>query len=68
MGSPKFNLNNSDWPAIGKAYTTGLGLAIIAYTAEFLGHQDFGHYTPLILSVLPVLVATVTSWWKDNRK
>jgi len=68
MGSPPRSLNNTDWSSVGKAYTAGLGLAIITYTAGFISNQDFGSLTPIITVALPVLVTAITQWWKDNTK
>ncbi len=62
MQSKKFALNKEDGQAILRGALVAIAGALVTYLIELLPNVDFGEYTPMVVSILSILLNAGRKW------
>lgn len=67
LGPTSFSFKGINWGKVGIGALVAIVGALLTYITAWLGHFDFGAYTPVVMSVWTVIANIGRKFVSDNE-
>lgn len=67
IGETSFTFKGVNWGRVGAGALVAMAGALLTYATNWITGQDFGEYTPIIMSIWTIIANLVRKWVSQNE-
>ncbi len=67
IGPTSFTFKGINWGKVGAGALVAVAGALLTYGTQWVTGQDFGQYTPLVMTVWTIISNVVRKWTSQNE-